>query len=81
MLNIKMKINKINFDKSSGIIVVWTSAFPLIGFHFKIGEIVDKAYLKLKLKVRIQEEQDKKVVETSYENKFNLLKELEGKDI
>lgn len=75
-----MKINKIKLTKGHGILSVWTSAFPNIGFNFRTDEIVNRNDLILKLKQRIIEETNKIQEENIRQAKFNQLKPLEGKD-
>lgn len=64
MLNKKMKITKIELDKESKIITVWTDVDQDRGFNFKISEIANKKELIAKVKERC----------------LNLLKEKQEKD-
>lgn len=76
-----MKINKIDFNKESGRINVYTDIFPSMGFGFDIVDIVDKADLKAKVKTRVQERLDIEKIEDVDEIKFQTFKSLEGSNI
>lgn len=79
MLN--MKITRIDFSKLHQDITVWTSAFPKIGFSFKVVNVIDKDDLILKLKQRLTEESARIQFERDNKNKFDQLKNLEGTEL
>ena len=77
----KMKITKIELMKEKGILTVWTDTDENTGFNFRIKDIVDKADLKNKVKLRVPEHLNKQQQEKDNEIKFQSLEGVEGLSI